>query len=246
MSDNKSQSSCEIYKYIKSIKGLASNSTSPSDTMIVSFKDRIMFDKQPVEQAFMKIFITSLVDEKGKTIEIDYKKKRSALIYEQKVYDIIRWCIRFNYCPYFVKLYDNGFNCSLKNFYNIIKHQSNVNDEKIKMLMIRSIYHMISQASNRPSITDLTELKNYTLSEFMRKKYNDIFDEYGRLLMNIKVDKKLIGRLIENWQKINKNLLIDKHANFNFIITEYINGKTILDIQKFYTEWQFKEKNFTS
>lgn len=130
--------------------------------------------------------------------------------------------------------------------YNIIKHQRDINDEKIKMLLIRSIYHMIAQASNRPSITDLTELKNYTLSEFMRKKYNDIFDEYGRTRMNIKADKKIITPLIENWSKINKNLLIDKHTKFNFIITEYVTGKTILDLQKFYDEWKMQDKIFTS
>lgn len=160
--------SCDIYKYIENIQGLASDSISPSDTIIVKFKDGLLYDNKKVEYGFMKLFISHVKD-----IDIDPTKKRTALLYEQKVYELINLCIRSNYCPYFVKNYANGFDC---NFSQILKILSTKFDEKLAdELLTRSSLYMFGLVNNRPSITDTENLSKQDEKVNLFIKLDDSF-----------------------------------------------------------------------
>ena len=55
---------CELSDYISNIKGLSSNSSSPSDTWIVKFKEDITYKNKPINYGFLKIFIEKIINSK--------------------------------------------------------------------------------------------------------------------------------------------------------------------------------------
>ena len=104
----------ELSKYISDITGLKSNSSSPSDTWIVTFKKDTTFNNIPVEKGFLKIFID--MD------NIPEKSQSSlALKYEMKIYSsIINDIIKYNICPNFVKYLASGEKCNFLNLFYIL------------------------------------------------------------------------------------------------------------------------------
>ncbi len=53
MTDLINTNSCTIAEYIEKIKGLYSDSASPTDTLIVDLKNKVYFDNKPIKKAFM-------------------------------------------------------------------------------------------------------------------------------------------------------------------------------------------------
>ena len=48
---------CKISTVINKVKGIASNSASPTDTWVVYFKDDITYDNKRITSGFLKIFM---------------------------------------------------------------------------------------------------------------------------------------------------------------------------------------------
>jgi hypothetical protein len=48
---------CKISTVINKVKGIASNSASPTDTWVVYFKDDITYDNKHITSGFLKIFM---------------------------------------------------------------------------------------------------------------------------------------------------------------------------------------------
>ena len=57
MNINENFNVCKISSIINKIKGLESNSASPTDTWIIYFNDDITYDNKPITSGFLKIFI---------------------------------------------------------------------------------------------------------------------------------------------------------------------------------------------
>lgn len=222
---------CKIFELVESIKGLASDSASPTDTIIVNFKQGVKFDDKDIKTGFLKIFFKGIVDEKGNIHDFDANKKRAALIYEQKLYELIRVLIRLNYCPYFVQIYSNAVNCNYKDFIELIAKQTGINDDYATKLYTRSLFYMIYQGENRPSITD-QRLLQPTLGQFVYKILEKIYDR------SIGVEMK------------NKNInvgTIQVNSRFNFIINETVQGEKGRDVFKFYNSWSERDNiSFTN
>uniref|UniRef100_A0A6C0LWR3 Protein kinase domain-containing protein n=1 Tax=viral metagenome TaxID=1070528 RepID=A0A6C0LWR3_9ZZZZ len=147
---NNSSNSCELQEYSDvcqmaacldnsngdinpdTIMGLKADSASPTDTWIVKFKDTTTYDRIPIQQAFLKIWVSNYsykcLDEhviqfapnnpRNKSIFDTYKNKNKALNsglnYEARVYrDIVKPMIEKNICPNFVKFLGLGKDCSV-------------------------------------------------------------------------------------------------------------------------------------
>lgn len=199
------------------------------------------YDNRDVKSGFMKIFLTSGEDAKGNPIDIDLEKRRAGLIYEQKLYELIRVCIRLNYCPYFVHIYSNAGNCSLTQFLNLINIQGKVSDAQIQGLYWRSYLHMLIRASMRPSLTDtsgtISKLEKENVATFIQEYLQNLLDPAKRKLNRIEVDAEILEELKIKLQN-DWNI---KNQKFNFMINEPITGKTGFDLVPFYTDWEYKD-----
>ncbi len=140
---------CDISNYIKSVKGLKSNSSSPSDTWIVDFKDDVTYNYKPISKGFLKIFIEPEdLDTTHKTPD------KLALKYELNIYKyVIDKVIKYKICPNFVKYFSCGENCSYENLFNILKHLStDIKVDDIISKLNRNLYYIYKQKKDRPSI----------------------------------------------------------------------------------------------
>ncbi len=140
-----SDSPCKIYQCVESIVGLASDSDSPTDTWIIKFLPGTAYEKEPIDQGFMKIFLSA----RNLEAEDDYLMQLGGLEYEVKIYrDIIRPLLDHKICPNFVKYLGSATDCSygdISGFLGTSVPQANLD---------RNIYYMRRGLSDRPSITD--------------------------------------------------------------------------------------------
>jgi hypothetical protein len=124
---------------MKGLKGLSSNSSSPTDTWVASFKDGTFYEDHPITQGFIKMWIDN--------------KQNESLDYERTVYEtIIRNLIDFHVCPNFIRFLGSGKKCTFDAISKIV--QVGVpNKSHADMQLKRNLYFMQSQKLNRPSVT---------------------------------------------------------------------------------------------
>ena len=171
----------DMYKSIKKVVGKSSNSSSPTDTWILSFVDGTNYNKTPINTCFLKMYITnnSLPIEN----QNDYIK---GLDYERIVYKyIIKPLISYDICGNFIKFLDRGLDCTYKDLFNILNgHLYNgktlINHENVYHNLNRNIYYMLNQESGRPGIdkNDTIE-KPITINQdlYSRFKFNLLLTE---------------------------------------------------------------------
>ena len=159
---------CDIKDCIKKIKGLQSNSASPTDTWIVDFKENTYYQSDKIYSGFLKIFINP---ESAKKFKYEYKNLLS-LDYELRVYkDIIRPLVDLNICTNFVKYLAGGSNCTYNNLFEMLNDHiyTNKNDEIrpiiIKQLLNRNINILRDQIGSRPAINDINIEKFHNISK---------------------------------------------------------------------------------
>ena len=189
---NEFSNACEMYRCIKNINGLSSNSASPTDTWIVFFKNNTNYYDKRLDRGFMKLFIDPL----SLSINTKYDTKYlHALKYELKVYkDIIRPLILHKICPFFIKYLGSTEECSFNNLLLMLK-SALISSPEEKLL--RSIFYMYKKIKNRPAIqTDLAtniDKNNKKFDIFKEIKYNFIITEM--------IEDKTIT--FERWLQIN-------------------------------------------
>jgi hypothetical protein len=113
---------CNISNCIVSVKGMDSNSASPTDTWFLYFKNTF-YNGEKVNEAFLKLFVD--VDTykplPGRSYE-SVQKELSALKYELKIYkEVIRPLIDYNICPNFIKYLASGEKCSYDNLLKFLQ-----------------------------------------------------------------------------------------------------------------------------
>ena len=120
----------------KLLKGLASNSASPTDTWILSSNTY----NGPV---FMKWF---MYEEKTPLV--------ASMMYETKIYtDVTNPLIKHQVCPHFVRCLDGNRDSKMSNLMDIL---SNSSIEDREVVLKRSMYYQKHGLPFRPSITDPT------------------------------------------------------------------------------------------
>lgn len=148
---------CNIYECVDKIKGMSSDSNSVSDTMLLYFKDGVVYEGNPVESAFLKFWISpEIIDEMYEDI-VDKDelvlKSESSLDYEIDIDKyVIKPLIDNNVCPNFVKYYSSAKNCTREHILKLI--ETNFDKEMAEIVLERNIKYLENRSMDRPSITD--------------------------------------------------------------------------------------------
>lgn len=229
MGTNNSKS-CELNEYGdvcqmtsclgQNIIGLKSDSTSPTDTMIVEFKDGTTYEGKPIKTAFLKIWLSNetfkYADENiiklsnYETRKFELSLDFAGLDYEVKVYrDIIKPLIETNICPNFIKFLGSGKNCSFHNVATMISGP--LNDAKIVKAFHGNTIRIL-KGEKRKSINEvynINELKKFVeitshVDVVKYFTYNILANEViksgtvtmSRFLYNKNTDKTIISTVL--------------------------------------------------
>lgn len=112
---------CNIYKTIKKISGFDADSSSPTDTWIITFKNGTRYKNEEISSGFLKLFVeySTLPSTTDRMLILKLK----GLNYELKLYkDVIRPLIDLNICPNFVKYLASGERCTYTNLLNMLEN----------------------------------------------------------------------------------------------------------------------------
>ena len=148
---------CELSNYISNIKGLSSNSSSPSDTWIVKFKEDITYKNKPINYGFLKIFIdaSNLNFTNKTTLEATLGLKYELDLYKT----IINHLVTYNICPNFLQCLAIGNKCSFEDLLKILKgnlydmsYSRLLTNDECKYNLNRNMNYMIRAKSKRPAI----------------------------------------------------------------------------------------------
>jgi len=149
---------CLINNCIREIKGIKSNSASPTDTWIVKFKENsVIVDNQGqaitggnLGNCFLKIYITPSYDQEKRNLT---DNSEHALDYESKIYEITNSIMVDNpELPYFIKNYISHQECTIGDF---IPEKYN---EKFK----RNFIYLRDKIQYRPAIEKAIDQKDRT------------------------------------------------------------------------------------
>ena len=176
---------CEIHKCAIGIKGLESNSSSPSDTWILKLENSKYEDKV-INNVFVKYFIEpdTLVEPDRKTQML--KNVTHGLKYELYIYkDIIRPLIDTRICPNFIKYLGSGEMCEFSSLQKILSDAVIRTpeatfprwNEPVKMandLLERNLLYMANGLKNRPSIANTRPAKSELLKSYPKMFYKEI------------------------------------------------------------------------
>ena len=114
MDIDKSFNACNLPLITKSVKGLSSNSASPTDTWIITLKDDVTYEGKKVEKVFLKFFIDPSF------YHYFNREPVKGLLYEQKVYAKVREMMDSGMCNNFVKVYALGTDCNLNSLESMV------------------------------------------------------------------------------------------------------------------------------
>lgn len=201
---NEFGNACEMHNCIEKVVGLKSNSASPTDTWILSFKDDTKYEDTPINKGFLKFFI-----DPG-TLPDDYARLHTlkGLIYEIRVYkDVIRPLVDLKICPNFIRYLGSATSCSYDSMIKILENNTYLGNtpmlkqkDALEQSFQDNFNHMYMVQSGRNSInTDLlpdsqsnVEAKNYKYSLLVNETIKpDTFTLGDLLVMIAKSGKKL-------------------------------------------------------
>ena len=151
---------CRLPEITKEVKGLSSNSSSPSDTWIITTNDNVYYDNQRIEKIFMKYFINPEYLKDTLKFQPNPQQEKTlvfnaGLLYELYIYkDVIRPLIDYNVCDNFIKFLGTGINCPYESLYESLK-SLNFQDKEYNIQ--RNVVYMSNLKRNRPAITNIKE-----------------------------------------------------------------------------------------
>jgi len=165
---------CEISTIINKVKGIESNSASPTDTWTVYFKDNITYDNKPITSGFLKIFMIPSPVLGGNVLA------NLGLKYEMDIYKyIIKNIIKYKICPNFVKYLASGEECRFYDLLNILVGNlydpldvSLLSKEDCTKNLIRNLFYVLKEKERRPSIQSNMAIHILRPVDFTSKLYN--------------------------------------------------------------------------
>lgn len=157
---------CDIDKIIANATGLPSNSASPTDLLILTLDNNIKYQNESFsnKQVFMKFWINDDMEIRkyiSNTLPSAYLDnfimRNKALNYELMIYrDIIRILIDEKICTNFVRCLGSSSSCNVDLISNLMSKNSAV--VLAKKNFRRNFQYILRGLSNRPSLTDNTNL----------------------------------------------------------------------------------------
>lgn len=163
-------STCDVYKAVESVTGLPASSASLTDTYVLNCKPGVTFGSKPVEKMFVKlsVSVTSLtrdtlellkpyLPERDGMTSVDLLFKRLAYAQmEANVYEIVKKIYYSHMCPFFVRVYGVGFDCTYQQLRKLLKSS--------KHNLKRNIWYSLTDVSRRPAIHIDTVEENTTFN----------------------------------------------------------------------------------
>jgi hypothetical protein len=161
---DKLSSACQLAGCIENVKGLKSNSSSSTDTWILTFKEGTKYEAKKVKTAFLKFWIAGSTINRIHEMKNDFDvsplkaliRSTRSLNYELLFYrEIIRPLIDFSICPHFIRYLGSGNNCKGADLVKILT-KSGVPEKDAIARFARNFEFLCSyeKESPRPSITD--------------------------------------------------------------------------------------------
>ena len=155
---------CDINTIVNDVNGLASNSASPTDLLILNLKNDIRYQTKNFDnkQVFMKYWINDDMESRNYIrnnlphgyLEL-FIQTNDALNYELMVYrDIIRVLVDEKICTNFVQCLGSSSSCSTGSILNLISKNTGVTHPGNNLL--RNIMYTLKHIPNRPSVTNNT------------------------------------------------------------------------------------------
>jgi hypothetical protein len=212
------------------IKGIQSNSSSPTDTWFVTYFDK---DENPVCKSFIKIWVSN-----HHIPEID------ALEYEAKVYKQIKKDFDSKKEPYFVELIDFVENVSYDNMVNFLKKGLPALDDKnIENNFERNVYYMLTESPGRPAIDVFKKgtfkkiSRSATFSYIQTMVYDTTFSKFLQSKKN-NVDSKfkVFNKVLEGIVELNKKNIYHQDLHFGNIFVTADGNVRIYDYDRSYSE----------
>ena len=150
---NEFSDACQIAKAVKQVKGLASNSASPSDTWILTLRNNVYYYDKKIGKVFMKYFIDPYSFDTPKTEnQRNILSTNFGLRYEIAVYkDIIKPLIDYRICPNFIRFISAGIGCKEDSLLLTLE-KSGMTTKDATERLDRNIRYMANGAYGRPSI----------------------------------------------------------------------------------------------
>jgi hypothetical protein len=142
---------CKIADCVEHVKGLASNSSSPTDTWILTFRPGVKYEGEDVQTGFMKWWVEPVPYVSPKT---NLYFSLEGLNYEIKVYrDVIRPLVDNRICPNFVKFLIGGEKCRSVSILNILKNgRSDLTGDQPAYNVMNALRFMMTAQKTRPAI----------------------------------------------------------------------------------------------
>jgi len=182
---------CNIYKYIKRIKGLKTGA-SPTDAWIITFKDNIKYKNDKIDKAFLKIFadksIFNYIDKENNLYD-DLDNAIDGLMYESNVYKlVITPLVDLKICPNFIRCIGVGKLCSYDDLFKMLDNHYYTKNKKLRSKIIkkrlkRSINNnILNYHADNYGFSEESNNKNYISSKFQnfditKIKFNIILTE---------------------------------------------------------------------
>ena len=250
---------CQISNCINSVKGIASNSASPTDIWIISFNDKVTYINKKIKKAILKIFadpdsLSYISTDRSKINDIE------GLNYELHIYkDIISNILDYNICPNFVKYLASGENCTYNDLLNMLIDHLENDDRKLTSgecmnSLNRNITFLYENKRNRPPIQLIEYTRfnkpnnNLTYNMIMNETSNGIklSDWINKYSLNRDFETELWNIMLQiavacYSMALSKMVHNDLHSGNIFIetydtekiITYYINNSPIVIKTKF-------------
>jgi hypothetical protein len=156
-------SACEVYNAVQSVTGLATSSASPTDIYIINCKPDVKFGDNPVSHIFVKLCVSVssitpemfaflepfLPERKGMSKQELLLKRLTYAQAEYSAYDVVKHIYLSHMCPFFVRVYGVGFNCTYRQLRKLLKRA----EHNFK----RNIWYSLTNNVRRPAIDEDTK-----------------------------------------------------------------------------------------
>ena len=156
-------SACNVYPSVESVSGMAASSASLTDMYILRCKPGTTFSKNPVTHIFVKLSVSAssvtpellaylepyLHQKEGESKAELLLKRLSYSQTEYSVYEVVKQIYYSHMCPFFIRVYGVGFNCSYSQVGKFLKG--------VKHNLKRNIFLSLTNNAQRPAIHEDTK-----------------------------------------------------------------------------------------
>ena len=214
---------CDIGGCTKSVVGLSSNSSSPTDVWILTLQPGTKYGNlQVTGEVVLKIFISNS--------NIPVIKESPEIVYESSIYEyIVQSMFAYYINPHFIPYYGRAINCNVDQLVNIIRsNNTQINEDNIyAAIYYNTIYYGFKERKkNRSSVTDLlTKLPDLTSNEMTLLIDNSDNFGYGMI-----ATAKANGNTFKDFFKSNKVTFTNQTDGSSFLFPSEDNMLVIIQI----------------